>query len=780
MTVYGLGGCGKTALANEFAYRVQATHVRLVFWVPAISRESFESAYREIGVRLRIQGVTDDKADIKKLVHETLSSESVDDWLMIVDNADDLRVLLGNTVSDSTTKRLYDYLPYSDRGRILFTTRSKRIAGALTQTNVLGLSEMTKIEAGQLLARHVLQQALLDAETAVTELLETHTYLPLAIVQAAAFINNNDVSISQYMSLFRDSSAREELLSEDFEDSSREFGMGGTIAKTWLLSFEQIRQQEPLAAEYLSLMACIDRNDTTKSQLPPGASLEQQTQALGTLIAYGFVTERLPTAQESKADRFFNIHPLVKMAMVWWLDQHNELALWADKARELRQVLSASISNDNSGMAKQMVGDDDTLVDPSVFSIKHHTSSAEDTLVNEDTSTTQTASFTMFNYQKSFSGVEEDDRADVESLLSGDDISQAETTASMMAYQYAATDIIARALLDDRELSRTYLEAIGRVGQGRFLRNNRRLLRWLSKDLKTSQTLPSEHMAIRFLGRYRGSALVCAAICHDLVGAKIDHQEQSQLEPNEDKKLMLNRFLDQMDSTEQSGFLEPSQDRDYQDAPPSDDDDSDITSSDDENDGDHFEGKETEKLEATVNFLVSGQPFQLYKRRLHEWLHPPSVAHASKQDDAVNTGSSSENIISVSRLTVPVENVDALTVSDKLVRHIGDETDEADDFTLSRSTDTTLPIPSGESDSPSQHKSSKKSQGIAVVSQQKDNQWDSIFALSLPLLVDRMMRHLPFPSPEPKVSTGKFRIRWKLVRCGLRSLCSILILSSGQ
>jgi KaiC/GvpD/RAD55 family RecA-like ATPase len=63
MTIYGLGGCGKSALAIEFAYRALAQRAgRLVVWVPATSRESFELAYREIGIRLRVPGITDDSA----------------------------------------------------------------------------------------------------------------------------------------------------------------------------------------------------------------------------------------------------------------------------------------------------------------------------------------------------------------------------------------------------------------------------------------------------------------------------------------------------------------------------------------------------------------------------------------------------------------------------------------------------------------------------------------------------------------------------------------------
>ena len=199
MTIYGLGGCGKLALALKFAYRALARRARrLVFWVPTISQESFELAYQEIGIRLHILGITNDNADIKKLVKETLSLGSLGDWLMIVDNADDPGVLLGTTNSDPMSARLSDCLPHSNRGTILFTTRSRKAAGDLTQSSVLELNDMSKAEARQLLAWRITKQALLNNETAVDELLEILTYLPLAIVQAAAFINNNDISVSGY------------------------------------------------------------------------------------------------------------------------------------------------------------------------------------------------------------------------------------------------------------------------------------------------------------------------------------------------------------------------------------------------------------------------------------------------------------------------------------------------------------------------------------------------------------------------------------------------------
>jgi tetratricopeptide (TPR) repeat protein len=333
MTICGLGGCGKSALALEFAYRALVRYAKyMVFWVPAISQESFELAYREIGVRLGVPGITEDNADIKKLVKNALSSGSFSDWLMIVDNADDPGVLLETTDNDAMSARLSDCLPHSTNGTILFTTRSRKVAGDLTPSSVLELNDLSKAEARQLLARRLTKQTLLDDETAVDELLAILTYLPLAIVQAAAFINNNDISVSRYISLFRHTGTESELFSERFEDPSRYREMDSTVAKTWHISFNQIQRQDRLAAEYLSFMACIDRIDIPQSLLPPRGSLVQQVKALGTLAGYAFITERQQTAHELDQERFFDMHRLVHMASAWWLDGHNERETWAGRA----------------------------------------------------------------------------------------------------------------------------------------------------------------------------------------------------------------------------------------------------------------------------------------------------------------------------------------------------------------------------------------------------------------------------------------------------------------
>jgi hypothetical protein len=82
--------------------------------------------------------------------------------------------------------------------------------------------------------------------------------LPLAIVQAATYINANSVLVTGYISLLGHSDdAVVNLFSEPFDDEGRHAVAKNPIATTWLISFEHIRRTDPLAAEYLSFMACL-------------------------------------------------------------------------------------------------------------------------------------------------------------------------------------------------------------------------------------------------------------------------------------------------------------------------------------------------------------------------------------------------------------------------------------------------------------------------------------------------------------------------------------------
>lgn len=78
---------------------------------------SFENACRDAAKRMNIELIEDDNVDVKQLFMAALSNEKIVTWLLVINNLDDLELPFG-------ASSLIDLLPFSQKGSILFTTRS--------------------------------------------------------------------------------------------------------------------------------------------------------------------------------------------------------------------------------------------------------------------------------------------------------------------------------------------------------------------------------------------------------------------------------------------------------------------------------------------------------------------------------------------------------------------------------------------------------------------------------------------------------------------------------
>jgi tetratricopeptide (TPR) repeat protein len=334
--IYGLGGIGKTQIALELAYRAKETyHDCSVFWVPATNVESLQQAFENIGRQLGVPGLEDVSANVKNLVQRYLNQQSAGQWLLILDNVDEV---------DMWYTELKPYLPKSPQGCVICTTRNRKVAVKIAEaSNIIELSEMDEETAMQLLAKSlgIDDPELLDSRQDALKLLEQLTFLPLAIVQAAAYINENRCALSEYLSLLE---AQEhdvvELLSEDFEDDRRYDDTKNPVATTWLISFQHIQRTNPLAAEYLSFMSCVDPKDIPQSLLPPAQSRKKEIDALGMLDAYSFVSRRA-------GDQALDMHRLVHLATRSWLRKEGRLAEWAAKAMQRLEEVFPEAKHEN-------------------------------------------------------------------------------------------------------------------------------------------------------------------------------------------------------------------------------------------------------------------------------------------------------------------------------------------------------------------------------------------------------------------------------------------------
>lgn len=320
IAIFGLGGVGKTQIALELAYQVRELYSDcLVFWIPAVDRESLQQAYQRVAEKLGINTSNPSGPDVKVLVQQHLSQSTSGRWLLIFDNADNPDLWIES--QDSHIERPNYFLPSSEQGTILFTTRSNKVARQLSSTEIFEIPEMDEAKATNVLHNNLTNKELLVDAESTRRLLGRLTYLPLAIVQAAAFINENQTTIKSYVKLL-DGQEQDaiDLLSEDFEDEGRYGSIRNPVATTWLTSFEQISHRCPLAHQYLCFMGCMTGKDMPLHLLPSGSCVEQE-KAIGVLVSYSFV-------RIGGKDSIVNLHRLVHLAIRNWMRKQGVLTAW--------------------------------------------------------------------------------------------------------------------------------------------------------------------------------------------------------------------------------------------------------------------------------------------------------------------------------------------------------------------------------------------------------------------------------------------------------------------
>jgi hypothetical protein len=224
VVLYGLGGAGKTSVAVEYAHRhLPEVGVAWQFAAedPAVLAAGFGDLAAELGARELA-----DARDPVASVHAVLAKQAAS-WLLVFDNVPDRATVLG-------------CLPPAGRGRVLITCRNPAWPpGQLLEVPVLA----TEVAADFLAWR----TGDPDRASAV-ELAGQLGGLPLALEQAAAYLQVTGTRLAGYLGLF--GGRRGELLAR-----GEPVGYSGTVATAWRLAFDLLEQSEPQAAGLLRLLA---------------------------------------------------------------------------------------------------------------------------------------------------------------------------------------------------------------------------------------------------------------------------------------------------------------------------------------------------------------------------------------------------------------------------------------------------------------------------------------------------------------------------------------------
>ena len=221
--LYGLGGAGKTSVALEYAYR-HLTEVGVAWQFAAEDATVIAVGFGELAAQLGERNLADTRDPVAS-VHAVLARFATP-WLMIFDNAADLASVEA-------------FLPPAGPGRVLITSQNSDWPGQPLRVPMLD----TDVAAGFLVNRTG------DPDwQAATDLAAMLGGLPLALEQAAAYIQATGGTLAGYLVLFRQ--RRAELLAR-----GEPMGYRGTVASTWALAFDHLRQTAPGAVGLLRLLA---------------------------------------------------------------------------------------------------------------------------------------------------------------------------------------------------------------------------------------------------------------------------------------------------------------------------------------------------------------------------------------------------------------------------------------------------------------------------------------------------------------------------------------------
>ncbi|KAJ7765952.1 P-loop containing nucleoside triphosphate hydrolase protein, partial [Mycena maculata] len=229
--LHGLGGAGKTQIALKFIQ--ESSCFSDIFMVDASTTDTLDAAIMNIAVTKNVGDTPQDALKWLASIHH--------DWLLFFDNADDPNINLNS------------YFPQCSHGNIVITSRNP---GLCVHAGLHSLvSDMEEVDA--------MEKPLANKEIACEIAL---WYLPLAIIQAGAFIAKSG-ALHSYLALYSQNRAR--LLNEKPAQSHYDYAW--TVYTTWEISFKQLSRP---AATLLQLCSFLHHQGISEKMFSEASTYE--------------------------------------------------------------------------------------------------------------------------------------------------------------------------------------------------------------------------------------------------------------------------------------------------------------------------------------------------------------------------------------------------------------------------------------------------------------------------------------------------------------------------
>ncbi|KAA8909385.1 hypothetical protein FN846DRAFT_918147 [Sphaerosporella brunnea] len=276
-----LGGSGKTEIAVEFCYRrLKTKPAAHVFWIYGDSQDSFTLGYREILERIQPQFLNQktnlDSELCLTTVKEWLESKKSGEWVMVIDNLDNIEGQDGKGLS------IQKYIPRRN-GAILITSRDSRVSEVYVSNTeeIMMIEVMSDQEATDMFFQLLENNKDPNLLPGIGKLIRLFGNLPLAIAQAASYIREMSrknkllhlQELLRYVDLCDEAKGQQQkLLSKPLRSGSHSVA----AMTTWHITFEKIKDISPPSIELLQLMSFLDPDEIPRDLLStaPGLGLD--------------------------------------------------------------------------------------------------------------------------------------------------------------------------------------------------------------------------------------------------------------------------------------------------------------------------------------------------------------------------------------------------------------------------------------------------------------------------------------------------------------------------
>ncbi|KAF3397499.1 Nephrocystin-3 [Talaromyces pinophilus] len=224
-----------------------------VFWIDARTRARFEQCFQDIAERYKVRCRFENTANIVNLVLRWLENQLEGNWVLVFDG-------VGDAENAEFLARHVPTHAWRTSGSVIVTTRSEEVALKFVpkKEDVVVLDPMDEAHALKLLGRKL--DMPFDSIEDAKKLVAALEYIPLAIVQAAAYINRAKppCSLRQYLDKLKEVSSKSIVSDPDGERFNQDVTLKPPILSTWNISFDYLWRNRPSATDLLSLMSCAD------------------------------------------------------------------------------------------------------------------------------------------------------------------------------------------------------------------------------------------------------------------------------------------------------------------------------------------------------------------------------------------------------------------------------------------------------------------------------------------------------------------------------------------